>query len=93
VQEAGRAPGPVWTVVENDAPTGIQFPDSPARSGSLYRLSYPGPCIQTGLWLETLKETSRLEHRRGWEDNIKMDLGEIGWKVARLVYLARDRDK
>jgi hypothetical protein len=40
--EAGWAPGPVWTGVENLAPTGIRFPDRPARSQSLYRLSYPG---------------------------------------------------
>ena len=43
VQEAGWAPGPVWTGVENLAPTGIRTPDRPARSGSLYRLSYCGP--------------------------------------------------
>ena len=43
VQEAGWAPGPVWTGVENLAPTGIRSPDRPARSQSLYRLSYPGP--------------------------------------------------
>ena len=41
VQEAGWAPGPVWTGVENLAPTGIRSPDRPARSQSLYRLSYP----------------------------------------------------
>jgi len=41
VQEAGWAPGPVWTGAENLAPTGIRFPDRPARSQSLYRLSYP----------------------------------------------------
>ena len=34
-QEAGRAPGPVWTGAEILAPTGIQFPDRPARSQSL----------------------------------------------------------
>jgi len=28
---------------ENLAPTGIRFPDRPARSKSLYLLSYPGP--------------------------------------------------
>jgi hypothetical protein len=27
VQEAGRAPGPVWRGVENLAHAGIQFPD------------------------------------------------------------------
>jgi hypothetical protein len=43
VQEAGCVQGPVWTGVENLAPTGIRSPDRPARSGSLYRLSYPGP--------------------------------------------------
>jgi hypothetical protein len=37
------APGPVWTGAENLTPTGIQSSDRPARSESLYRLSYPGP--------------------------------------------------
>jgi hypothetical protein len=41
VQEAGWAPGPVWTCAKNLAPTEIRFPDPPARSQSLYRLSYP----------------------------------------------------
>jgi len=40
VQEAGWAPGPVWTGAENLAPTGIRSPDRPARSQSLYWLSY-----------------------------------------------------
>jgi len=30
-------------VVENLDPSEIQYPDRPARSQSLYRLSYPGP--------------------------------------------------
>ena len=42
VQEAGWAPGPVWTVAENLASTGIRSPDRPVRSESLYRLSYRG---------------------------------------------------
>ena len=41
--EAGWAPGPVWTGAENLAHNGIRYPDSPARSQSLYLLSYPGP--------------------------------------------------
>jgi len=41
VQEAGWAPGPVWTGAENLAATGIRSPDRPAHSQSLYRLSYP----------------------------------------------------
>ena len=39
---AGWAPGPGWTRTENLAPTRFRFPDRPARSESLYRLSYPG---------------------------------------------------
>ena len=40
VQEAGWAAGPVWTVAEILASAGIRSPDRPARSQSLYRLSY-----------------------------------------------------
>jgi hypothetical protein len=43
VQDAGWTPGSVWTGIENLAPTGIRSPDRPARSESLYRLSYRGP--------------------------------------------------
>ena len=42
VEEAGWAPGPLWTGAENLARTGIRSPDRPARSESLYRLSYRG---------------------------------------------------
>ena len=41
VQEAGWAPGPVWTGAENLTPTGIRSTDCPARSQLLYRLRYP----------------------------------------------------
>jgi hypothetical protein len=34
VQEAGWAPGPVWTGAENLAPFGVRSPDRPARSQS-----------------------------------------------------------
>ena len=43
VQEAWRAPWPVWTGAENLASTGIRSPDRPARGQSLYRLRYPAP--------------------------------------------------
>ena len=46
VQEAGWAPGPVWTGAENLAHTGIRSSDRPARSQSLYRLSYPARGLQ-----------------------------------------------
>jgi hypothetical protein len=38
-------PGLAWTGAENLATTGIQSPDLPARSESVYRLSYPGPSL------------------------------------------------
>jgi hypothetical protein len=44
VQGAGRAPGPVWTYAKNLASTGIRTPNGPARSQSLYRVSYHCPC-------------------------------------------------
>ena len=31
--------------------------------------------------------------RHGWEDNIEMDLKELGWRVTDLVDLAQDRDR
>jgi hypothetical protein len=40
VWEAWWAPGTVWTGAKELAPTGIRSPDRPARSESLYRLSY-----------------------------------------------------
>jgi hypothetical protein len=40
LQEAGWAPGPVWTGKENLAPTAIWSPDCLARHQLLYRLSY-----------------------------------------------------
>ena len=49
VQEAGWAPGPVWTGVENLALTGIRSPDRPASSQSLYRLRYPAHGLYSGL--------------------------------------------
>jgi len=38
LQEAGWAPGPLWTGAENLAPNGIRSTDRPGRSESLYRL-------------------------------------------------------
>jgi len=48
VQEAGWAPGPVWTSAGNLTPTGIRSPDRPARNESLYRLSYAGTLDSIG---------------------------------------------
>jgi hypothetical protein len=32
-------------------------------------------------------------HRRRWEDNIKMDLKEVGWESMDWIDLAEDRDR
>ena len=40
LQEAGWAPGPVWTGGKS-RPHRDSIPDRPARSQSLYRMSYP----------------------------------------------------
>ena len=52
LQEVGWAPGPVWTGAENLASTGIRSSDRPARSQSLYRLSYPGPQLSQNIVLK-----------------------------------------
>jgi hypothetical protein len=31
--------------------------------------------------------------RHTWEDNIRLDLGEIWWKVENWMHLAQDRDQ
>jgi hypothetical protein len=54
VQEAGWAPGPVWSGAENLASTGIRAPDCPPRSQSLYRLSYPSHLMHKWIVLKTI---------------------------------------
>jgi hypothetical protein len=55
-QEAGWAPWPVCIGAENLTHTAIRSLDLPARSESLYRLSYPGP---------DPKNTGSLFYRKG----------------------------
>jgi len=43
-QEAGWAPGLVWTGADNLAPSEIRSPERPVCSESLYRLSYGSVC-------------------------------------------------
>jgi hypothetical protein len=61
VQEAGWAPGPVWTGAENLTPTGIRSPDRPSRSQSLYRLRYPAHIttvhILKGTTIKTMQQS------------------------------------
>jgi hypothetical protein len=48
--------------------------------------------VFTGFWFGSLKGKKLLERpRHRWEDNIKMDLGEIGIDGANWIRLAQDR--
>jgi hypothetical protein len=49
VQEAGRAPGAMWTGAENLTRTGIRSSDRPARTESLYGLRYTDPYLMSVL--------------------------------------------
>jgi hypothetical protein len=51
--------------------------------------------MHIGCWWESQKEVKRSlgRPRRRWVDNIKMDLGEIGWDGIDWIDLAQDRDK
>jgi hypothetical protein len=45
-------------------------------------------------WYENRREKRPLGRpRRMWMDNIKMELGEIGWGDVDWIGLAQDRDK
>jgi hypothetical protein len=33
------------------------------------------------------------QHRHKWEDNVRIDLREIGWKVVDWIHLAHDRNQ
>ena len=50
LQEAGWAPGPVWTGGRSRHHRD-SIPDRPARSQSLYRLSYPPPHTHTHIYI------------------------------------------
>jgi len=45
-------------------------------------------------WLENLKGIYQLVRpSRRWEDNIRMDLREIGWEGVDWMHLAQDSDQ
>jgi hypothetical protein len=49
--------------------------------------------MYTQFWSENLKGRDHSEDRRRWEDNIRMDLREIGWEGVDRVHVAQDRDQ
>jgi hypothetical protein len=69
VQEAGWAPGPVWTGAENLAPSRIRSPDRPAHSESLYRLSYPSPLYLSRSWKKLRIGLKCFDWLIDWLDN------------------------
>jgi len=42
--------------------------------------------------LENLKGRHHTQHRNRWEDNIRMDLREIGWEGVDWIHVGEDRD-
>ena len=89
VQEAGWAPGPVWTgAQENLAPTGIRSPNRLARSQSLYRLSYPAHNFQDRVYF--FLPESKLQTNIYWQTCVHYLAPNIClwvWKTFRVVSL------
>jgi len=48
--------------------------------------------MHTSFWSENLKEEPLGRSRRRWEDNVKMDLREIGWEGVDWIHLPQDKD-
>ena len=64
-----RALEPIWTGAENLTPTAIRFPDCPARSASLYRMSSPGRRLfYLRLWLSRVPKWLVVERSSRKED-------------------------
>jgi hypothetical protein len=81
VQEAGWAPGPVWTCAKKLAPTGIRSPDRPARGQSLYRLSYTAH-------LDSDSESLLLFIKYNWYNSSTVEtlsITHICWKQVQLT--------
>jgi len=55
-------------------------------------IQYPSAIIVTGV-LIIMGPYNELEHRRIWENNIRMNLKMIGSEVVYWIHLAQDRDK
>jgi hypothetical protein len=49
--------------------------------------------VHTTFWLGGLKGESLGRPRHRWEDNIKMDLGEIGFGDVNWIHLAQDSNR
>jgi hypothetical protein len=78
------APGSVWTGAEYLARTGIQSADRPARSESMYRLSFPGPPLSSPLPTKILD--AYLNRKRTTFLCLRSQTRVVGPKSVLLVY-------
>jgi hypothetical protein len=46
-----------------------------------------------GYWWESQRERTTRKTKRRWVDNIRMDLGEVGWGDVDLIGQAQDRKR
>ena len=49
--------------------------------------------MHTGFWWANLREKELERPRRRWEDNIKIDLREVGLRGTEWIDLAQERDR
>jgi hypothetical protein len=73
VQEAGWTPEPVRTCAKNLPPPGTRSPDRPARSQSLYRMSYPAHILSMVQVIKNSKCSTNLQEQNrsassGWNN-------------------------
>jgi hypothetical protein len=66
VQEAGSAPGSVWTGAKNLVPNGIRSLDRPGRSETLYLLTY---CKQVVIGPDCVASNGN-ELERTWKGSV-----------------------
>jgi len=84
VHEAEWAPGPVWTVAENLASTGIRSPDPPARSQSLYRLRYPAH--HEGIWTSIIIFLGARSSTVGWGTALQVGRSRVRFSIMWLEF-------
>ena len=88
VQEAGWAPEPVWTGGKS-RPYRDSIPDLPARSQSLYRLSYPAHCP----YMYRSQRYNNLRLRFCKSKRITLGPSEYGEKLKQTQNLLRRTEK
>jgi len=92
LQEAGWAPGPVWTGRKSH-PHQDSIPDCPARSQSLYRLSYPTHNLRPKLGENIVSEMtfclygriSWYSDRRQYFYSVELEKEEAEWRCWGLM--------